>query len=83
MVKFLSIIFFSWISSNFVGVFKSSRFFCVTLYMNHSCCQITLGSETFSHNRQRCEVLTGYSSLERWPPGRIRDFGQNVLLSSF
>ena len=27
MVQFLSIIFFSWISSIFVGVFKSSRFF--------------------------------------------------------
>ena len=25
-------IFFSWIYSNFVGFFKSSRFFCVTLY---------------------------------------------------
>jgi len=28
MVQFLSIIFFSWISSIFVGVFKSSRFLC-------------------------------------------------------
>ena len=32
MVQFMSIIFFSWISSIFVGFFKSSRFFCVTLY---------------------------------------------------
>ena len=32
MVQYLSIIFFSWISSIFVGFFKSSRFFCVTLY---------------------------------------------------
>ena len=32
MVQFLSINFFSWISSIFVGFFKSSRFFCVTLY---------------------------------------------------
>ena len=32
MVQFLSIIFFSWISSIFVGFFKSSRFFCVILY---------------------------------------------------
>jgi len=32
MVQFLSI-FFSWISSIFVGFFKSSRFFCVTLYI--------------------------------------------------
>jgi len=31
MVQFLSI-FLSWISSIFVGFFKSSRFFCVTLY---------------------------------------------------
>ena len=31
MVQFLSIIFFSWISSFFVGFFKISRFF-VTLY---------------------------------------------------
>jgi hypothetical protein len=30
MVQFLSINFFSWISSIFVGFFKSSRFFCVT-----------------------------------------------------
>ena len=33
MVQFLSIIFFSWISSIFVGFFKSSRFFmslCIT-----------------------------------------------------
>jgi len=34
MVKFLSIIFFSWISSIFGGFFKSSRFFCVTFYHN-------------------------------------------------
>ena len=33
MVQFLLIIFFSWISSIFVGIFKSSRFFCVTLYV--------------------------------------------------
>ena len=32
MVQFLSIIFFSWISSIFVGVFKSSRFF-VSLFI--------------------------------------------------
>ena len=32
MFQFLSIIFFSWISSIFVGFFKSSRFFCVILY---------------------------------------------------
>ena len=32
MVQFLSINFFSWISSIFVGFFKSSRFFGVTLY---------------------------------------------------
>ena len=37
MVQFLSINFFSWISSIFVGFFKSSRFFCVTLYMVYSC----------------------------------------------
>ena len=32
MVQCLSIIFFSWISSIFVGFFKCSRFFCVTRY---------------------------------------------------
>ena len=35
MVQFLSIIFFSWISSIFVGFFKSSRFFvspCITRF---------------------------------------------------
>ena len=32
MVQFLSIIFFSWISSIFVGVFQKFPFFCVTLY---------------------------------------------------
>ena len=35
MVQFLSINFFSWISSIFVGFFKSSRFFCVTLYKEY------------------------------------------------
>ena len=34
MVQFQSIHFFSWISSIFDGFFKSSRFFCVTLYIN-------------------------------------------------
>ena len=34
MVQFLSIIFFSWISSIFVGVFKKFPFFCVTLYIS-------------------------------------------------
>ena len=36
MVQFLSIIFFSWISSIFVGFFKSSRFFgspCIMEYI--------------------------------------------------
>ena len=33
MVQFLLINFFSWISSIFVGFFKSSRFFCVALYI--------------------------------------------------
>ena len=33
MVQFLSIFFFFWISSIFVGFFKSSRFLCVTLYV--------------------------------------------------
>ena len=32
MVQFLSIIFFFWMYSIFVGFFKSSRFFYVTLY---------------------------------------------------
>ena len=36
MVQFLSIIFFSWISSIFVGFFKSSRFFCVILYYQNT-----------------------------------------------
>jgi hypothetical protein len=39
--------------------------------------------ETLLHNRERCEVLTGYLSLGRRPTGRIRDIGQNVLQSSF
>ena len=34
MVQFLSIIFFSWISSIFVGVFKSSRFLCHPVFLN-------------------------------------------------
>ena len=39
MVQFLSISFFSWISSIFVGFFKSSRFFvslCISFYCNFS-----------------------------------------------
>ena len=39
MVQFLSIIFFFWISSIFVGVFKSSRFFvslCIYTTSSHS-----------------------------------------------
>jgi len=51
--------------------------------MNCHCCQITLQSETFLHNRHWCEVLTEYLSLGRWPPERIRDIGQKVLQSSF
>ena len=33
MVQFLSIIFFSWISSIFVGFFKSSVFLCHSVYI--------------------------------------------------
>jgi len=33
MVQFLSINCFSWISSIFVAFFKSSRFFCIILYL--------------------------------------------------
>ena len=39
MVQFLSINFFSWISSIFVGFFKSSRFFFVTLYIQRRNCK--------------------------------------------
>ena len=34
MVQFLSVNFFSWISSIFVGFFKSSHFFFVSLFIN-------------------------------------------------
>ena len=34
MVQFLSINFFSWISSIFVGFFKSSRFLCHSVYQS-------------------------------------------------
>ena len=50
MVQFLSIIFFSWISSIFVGFFKSSLFLCHPVHRNFelfvctavcSCCDCT------------------------------------------
>ena len=65
MVQFLSIHFFSWISSIFVGFFKSSRFFCVTLYFrrfHHSC-------------RRQCDVpgLSNTPQLGTVPgPGEFR-----------
>jgi hypothetical protein len=42
-------------------------------------------SETFLLKSERCEVLTGYLSLERRPGGDWvkRDIGQNVLQHSF
>ena len=54
MVQFLSN-FFPWISSIFVGFFKSSRFFCVTLYIpetNHVPREYTLSSSLLSFNRR-------------------------------
>ena len=41
MVQFLSINFFSWITSIFVGFFKSSRFF-VSLYMSNEQIDLSL-----------------------------------------
>jgi len=39
------------------------------LYMNYRCYQIALRVKHFYANRERCEVLGGYSSLGRWPGG--------------
>ena len=50
MVQFLSIHFFSWISSIFVGFFKSSRFFCVILYNMKQISFSTLQNKAQYHN---------------------------------
>ena len=52
MVQFLSIIFFSLISSIFVGFFKSSRFLCVTLY-NHEL-KKSLNKKKSNHTTTGC-----------------------------
>jgi len=39
------------------------------LYMNYCCYQIILRVQHFNTNRERCEVLTGYLSLECRPGG--------------
>ena len=39
MVQFLSVNFFSWISSIFVGFFKSSRFFVSLYYLDEISCK--------------------------------------------
>ena len=49
MVQFLSIIFFSWISSIFVGVFKSSRFFVLLCTNLSSFVQIGAGKGRTFH----------------------------------
>jgi hypothetical protein len=36
----------------------------------------------FYTNRERCDVLTGYFSLDCQSTGQIRDIGQNVIQSS-
>ena len=64
MVQFLSI-FFSWISSIFVGFFKSSRFFCVTLYVRW---------RYFSCADQRSLPWSNYNSLRR-TPGLSYEYG--------
>jgi hypothetical protein len=43
------------------------------LYMNYRCYQITLRVKHFYTNQERCEVLTGYLSLGRWPGGDWAD----------
>ena len=51
MVQFLSINFFCWISSIFVGFFKSSRFFCVSLYFSEheiKFCYVTTKQKGFT-----------------------------------
>ena len=62
MVQFLSIIFFSWISSIFVGFFKSPRFFCAILYMNlypnlqtHNKTEVQ--THSYSSDKVACKIL--------------------------
>ena len=59
MVQILSIIFFSWISSIFVEFFKSSRFFCVTLYL--------LNQSWFRHNSGALRRASSRQTLGKPP----------------
>ena len=67
MVQFLSIIFFSWISSIFVGFFKSSRFFvspCISVK------QITLLADFFLVSQSpHIETLVAFKETEKMVSG--------------
>ena len=62
MVQFLSIIFFSWISSIFVGFFKISLF-CVTLYYLFILCALE------DPRRDRFQELGSFSVSPDWTAG--------------
>ena len=62
MVQFLSIIFFSWSYSIFVGFFKSSRFFCVTLQQNNFFC-LMMPLSNFSSLESLYLILCMYAFL--------------------
>ena len=85
MVQFLSINFFSWISSIFVGVFKSSRFFCHPvfrenlLFRKHSqCSQFILPSVPLRILETKCDSrniqIQKLSVLEKKIPGGLLNF---------
>ena len=95
MVQFLSIYFFFLISSIFVGFFKSSRFFCVTLYIL-LCCSVLFVSHlihvelTDLFKRPDTQwVVTNYYFKEHsklkfftFDKSRLLDFFQVGFLSS-
>ena len=61
MVQFLSINFFSWISSIFVGFFNSSRFLCHSVFEMpavSSTAQDLSNKPTFSVRKTVCDVTT-------------------------
>jgi hypothetical protein len=66
MVQFMSINYFSWISSIFVGFFKSSRFFVSLCIYNFSV--VSLGGKC-THGRyrnKRTEILFGWTLKTGW-----------------
>ena len=80
MVQFLSINFFSWISSIFV-VFQKFPYFCVTLYMDFKCSTyMRICFISTSNLKRKAEMSLGLSLISGMPQKSLKSYITMILI---